>query len=66
MTKQQKIKFIASAYNHGFDSCKSEIEDHINIKFFPYGKHYPGKQYAYTDVAVAVDFFLHKLSEIKN
>lgn len=63
MNHIDKIKFIASAYNHGFDSSKKRIEEHINVKYFPYGKKYPGKQYAYTDIAV--DFYQTCFSEIK-
>jgi hypothetical protein len=62
-TVLQKILFIASAFNHGFDKGEQAINDHIDIKLFPYGKHYPGKQYAYTDVAL--DFYKHTLKELK-
>ncbi|MCF6366169.1 MAG: hypothetical protein L3J35_08205 [Bacteroidales bacterium] len=51
-SKVEKIKFIASAYNFGFDKSKKEIQNHINAKFFPYGTKYPGNQYSYTNVAV--------------
>jgi len=61
-TKEDKIKFIASAYNHGFESSKKRIEEHIDVEFFPYGKKYPGKQYAYTDVSV--DFYKNYYLEI--
>lgn len=62
MTNTEKIKFIASAYNYGFDKSKNDISEHINVKFFPYGSKYPGKQYAYTDVAV--DFYINYYSTI--
>jgi hypothetical protein len=61
-SKVDKIKFIATAYNHGFDEKKIEIEKRIDDCFFPYGTKYKGKQYAYTDVAV--DFYLNHYREI--
>jgi hypothetical protein len=53
----EKIKFLASAYNHGFDSNASEIEKYVDDEYFPYGTKYKGKQYAYAEVAV--DFYLN-------
>jgi len=51
-THEEKISFIATAYNYGFLSDKAEIEEHTNDKYFPFGSKYRGKQYAYSDVAV--------------
>jgi len=58
----EKIKFLAAAYNHGFENDKLSIEKHINEKYFPYGTKYRGKQYAYS--AVAVDFYLNHYNSI--
>ncbi|MEA2042063.1 MAG: hypothetical protein U9N85_05875 [Bacteroidota bacterium] len=60
----EKIRFIASAYNHGFTDSQSEIEKYAGKKFFPYGSKYPGKQYAYSDVAA--DFYRYHFKPIYN
>jgi hypothetical protein len=57
LSKEEQIRFTASAYNHGFTKSKESIERYANLKFFPYGSSYPGKQYAYSDIAY--DFYLH-------
>lgn len=59
-----KIKFLAAAYNHGFDCEKSEIEKSSYKKFFPYGTKHKGKQYSYSEVAV--DFYLNHYRTIFN
>jgi hypothetical protein len=51
-TTEEQIAFIATAYNYGFESDRSEIEAHIKDTYFPFGSKYKGKQYAYADVAV--------------
>ncbi len=48
----EKLEFYASAYNLGFQSSESAINEHIQIKSFPYGKHLLVPQYAYCDVAL--------------
>ncbi len=58
----ENIKFVATAYNHGFDCEKSSIENCIDDKFFPYGTKYKGEQYSYA--AVAVDFYLNHYKSI--
>jgi hypothetical protein len=51
-TQDEKVEFIATAYNYGFLSNQTEIEEHISDRYFPFGSKYKGKQYAYSDVAV--------------
>lgn len=51
-SNEEKLRFLASAYNRGFEQSKEEIARWVNIKAFPYGKNYRGTQYAYTDIAV--------------
>lgn len=58
----EQIKFLAAAYNHGFDSEKWRIEKYVDSKYFPYGTKYKGKQYAYS--AIAVDFYLNYYNSI--
>ncbi len=60
----EKIKFLASAYNHGFDSNASEIEKYIDEEYFPYGTKHKGKQYAYSKVAV--DFYFNHYHSLFN
>lgn len=61
-SKIEKIEFLASAYNYGFDKEMSVIESRIGVKYFPFGKQYRGEQYAYT--SVAVDFYLNHYAGI--
>ncbi len=50
--KEKKVRFLAAAYNRGFQNSQAEIERWMLIKAFPYGKAYRGgTQYAYTDIA---------------
>lgn len=50
--KEKKVRFLAAAYNRGFQNSQAEIERWMSIKAFPYGKAYRGgTQYAYTDIA---------------
>lgn len=60
--KIEKIKFTASAYNCGFFKSKSEIKKYIDVKYFPYGANFPGKQHAYTDIAA--DFYINYFKKI--
>lgn len=57
LSKEDQIRFTASAYNHGFTKSKENIERYAKLKFFPYGSAYPGQQYAYSDIAY--DFYLY-------
>jgi hypothetical protein len=52
ISKTDKIKFIASAYNRGFNSEDKEIEKWINIPYFPNGKIDNYNNYPYGNVAV--------------
>ena len=62
ISKTEKIRFVASAYNFGFDKSKDDIIKKQGLKVFPYGSKYPGKQYAYTDVSV--DFYTNHYTQI--
>jgi hypothetical protein len=62
ISKHEKIRFLATAFNHGFLRPKTEIEEYINKPYFPYGALFPGKQYAYSDVSVY--FFENDFSKI--
>lgn len=55
--KTEKIRFYATAYNHGFNKTEEEIKHWIDIKVFPYGTNYKANQYAYSDIAV--DFYIN-------
>jgi hypothetical protein len=50
--KEEEIKFYSSAYNRGFWCSEEEINRWMNVKNFPHGKNYAGKQYVYSDVAI--------------
>ena len=50
-SKDYRIGFMASAYNHGFLSDKKEIEYWMSQKTYPYGTGVNGEQYAYSRVA---------------
>jgi hypothetical protein len=53
---EDRIRFLASAYNHGFLLSRDEIMEAESLRLFPNGSA-PGRlaQYRYTDVAV--DFY---------
>lgn len=48
----EKVKFLASAYNLGFDAPEEKIKKWIGMQNFPYGSKYKGSQHAYTDLAL--------------
>ncbi len=51
-SKEKKLRFLAAAYNRGFQNSQAEIERWMFIKAFPHGQaHRGGTQYAYTDIA---------------
>lgn len=50
-SEEKKLRFLAAAYNRGFQNSQTEIERWIYKKAFPYGSSYKGTQYAYTDIA---------------
>lgn len=59
----EKLKFYATAYNHDFNASTEEIEKWINVKAFPYGASYKGKQYSYSDISAY--FFINNLKTLK-
>ncbi len=50
-SEEKKIRFLAAAYNRGFQNNQAEIERWMYIKAFPYGRAHRGTQYAYADIA---------------
>lgn len=48
---EYRIRFMATAYNHGFLSGKKEIELWMERKNYPWGTGVKGEQYAYSRVA---------------
>lgn len=50
-SKKEKIKFFATAYNHGFYKKRKEIEKWIETAAFPYGVRSKSKQYVYSDIS---------------
>ncbi len=59
---EEKIRFFASAYNHGFDKPAEEIYKWMNVAIFPYGIKSKAKQYIYSDISVR--FYLDEYAEI--
>jgi hypothetical protein len=49
--KIEKIKFFATAYNHGFYKETDEIKDWLDVELFPYGAQIKSKQYSYNDIS---------------
>lgn len=54
-----KIRFMAAAYNRGFDKTETEITRWSKVDAFPHGARYTGKQYNYADIAY---YFYYKHS----
>lgn len=52
---KERVRFLATVYNHGFLEDAPAIRLWIAKENFPYGVKYPGPQHAYADVAA--DFF---------
>ncbi len=50
-SKNDKIKFFATAYNHGFYKDTEEIKEWINVPVFPYGAYSKSRQYIYSDIS---------------
>ena len=46
-----RIRFIATAYNHGFLAGRVELEQWMDRKTYPWGAGIKGEQYAYSRVA---------------
>lgn len=53
---QEKIKYLATAYNCGFDKEEKIIYQWMQRKTFPYGVKYP-ESHQYNYAAIAVDFY---------
>lgn len=49
---QERIRFFATAYNHGFMSDEAEIRRWQDVAFYPYGTDEGPNQYAYGDISV--------------
>jgi hypothetical protein len=54
-TKQERVRFYATAYNYGFLRPETEIDARINKAQFPFDSKYVGEQVPYGDLAV--EFF---------
>ncbi len=51
LSLDDKIVFVASAYNLGFGYNKEEIISYSFKQYFPYGRNFKGQQYAYGQLA---------------
>lgn len=51
-TKQEKIRFYATAYNYGFTKPQSEITNYQAVKIFPYGKGSSMAKFAFADFSL--------------
>lgn len=49
---EERIRFYATAYNHGFLKPESDIEKWEHKAFFPHGVKYKGNQVCYSNLAV--------------
>jgi len=49
---ESRLRFYATAYNHGFTNEKQEITRWENVETFPFGWSFDGSQYIYADIAV--------------
>lgn len=50
-TTEQKTRFLATAYNRGFEQPEKEIEKWMRVRAFPDGENATRKQYNYGDIA---------------
>lgn len=55
---RERLRLLATAYNVGPQHSAATLRKAMHRKRFPYGKHYPGPQYNYADIAVF--FFEHE------
>lgn len=55
-----RVRFVAAAYNSGFLRPEAEINRWAVTRSFPYGPHYSGVQYAYSDIAAV--YYQHQFS----
>ncbi len=49
---QDRVRFFAIAYNHGFYRSEYEIEQRLHRKSFPFGVNYRGEQINYADISI--------------
>lgn len=54
MTLAEQLKFIATAYNLGFDRSNEEILAYQGKAYFPYGPNFQGKQSPFADLSLAI------------
>lgn len=59
---EEKIRFLASAYNRGLSTSAQGIKTWAKQPAFPYGKKYKGTQYNYTDIAW--NFYQNEIAKI--
>ena len=49
--KEYQVRFLSTAYNHGFEASVEEISSYMNKKFFPFGINNDKRKYNYSDIA---------------
>lgn len=49
---ESRLRFYATAYNHGFTAKKAEIQRWEKAQTFPFGMSFKGAQYVYADVSL--------------
>ncbi|MEQ8240186.1 MAG: hypothetical protein RIA69_13290 [Cyclobacteriaceae bacterium] len=54
LSYSSQLKFIATAYNLGFDQSKEEILSYQPKRYFPYGPKFEGEQHAFADLSLAI------------
>lgn len=62
MDDEQRILFIATAYNHGFDNTAENIIKWENVKSFPYGMKNGNNPFSYAQIAS--DFYFNVSCEL--
>lgn len=59
--KEERIKFLCTAYNSGYNHNEEKILSLSKEKYFPYGPRFKAQQYAYADVAL--DYYNNYLNK---
>ncbi|MEL6638452.1 MAG: hypothetical protein AAFW73_12925 [Bacteroidota bacterium] len=54
LSPPERLAFLATAYNYGFDRPVAEIKDWQATEAFPYGRKFRGAQASYASVALAI------------
>jgi hypothetical protein len=49
---EKMVKIFSTAYNSGFNKGREELEAGAGRFYFPHGKHSPGEQYSYGEIAL--------------